>query len=300
MTDKSFELSRGQAQYPKTLDDLPNPPKTVYGIGDPEVLALPSIAIVGSRRATPYGIAVAEIAGRVAAESGLAVVSGGALGCDSAASRAAMNAGGRSIIVSGCGADVIYPQASNDVFLKSIELDGAVISIEKWGAPPRRYAFPKRNGVIAALSRATLVIEAGKKSGTMSTAEMASQLGRLLYAVPGSIFSPQSLGTNELISDGASIICSERDLEMCIALDYDRLRLTETTGNREMGRVMSALVASPTRADELANRLGDSVITILGTLSDYEARGMVVRLPDGRYSPSEEFLRTSDRMDCRN
>ena len=297
MTGPTFELSRGGEQYPKSLDDLQSPPKTVYGVGNPEALLLPSIAIIGSRRATPYGIAVAEIAGRVAAESGLAVVSGGALGCDSAASRAAIDAGGRSIIVSGCGADVVYPQSSKDVFERSVKLDGAVISIEKWGAPPRRYAFPKRNEIIAALSRATLVIEAGKKSGTMSTAETASQLGRLLYAVPGSIFSPQSVGTNELISDGASIICSERDLEMCIALDYDRLRLTESPGHIEVGRVMSALVASPTRADELANRLGDSVITILGTLSDYESRGMVVRLPDGRYSPSSEFLGTFDRMD---
>ncbi|MGN0075366.1 MAG: DNA-processing protein DprA [Parafannyhessea sp.] len=296
MTSESFELSRKHDSYPKSLEDLPHPPETIYGIGNPEALHLPSIAIVGSRRATPYGMAVAEIAGRVAAESGLAVISGGALGCDSAASRAALDAGGTSIIVSGCGADVIYPQTSSDVFQRSIERDGAVVSIENWGAPPRRYAFPKRNGVIAALSRATLVIEAGKKSGTMSTAEMASQLGRMLYAVPGSIFSPQSVGTNELISDGASIICSERDLEMCIALDYDKLRLTEDPDNSEMGRVMSALVASPTRADELANRLGDSVITILGTLSDYEARGMVIRLPDGRYSPSEEFFNTSDRM----
>lgn len=295
MRGKSFELRRGEEEYPRRLEDLSDPPERLYGIGAAEVLMDAGIAIVGSRRASPYGVATAEMAGRIAAESGLVVVSGGALGCDAAALRAAQASGGTTVVVCGCGADVVYPQSSRDVFEGAMSR-GAVISLERWGAPPRRYAFPKRNRIIAAISDSTLVVEAGVRSGTMSTAEAASAMGRRLYAIPGSIYSPQSVGTNELISDGASIVCSERDLEMCIALDYDKLRLCADGSHSVRGRVLSALVASPTRADELANRLGESVITILGTLSDYEARGMIVRLPDGRYSPTAELLRASDRM----
>lgn len=291
----AFELRLGERGYPSALEDLSAPPEVVYGLGDPTVLNEPSISVVGSRKASPYGVAVAEIAGRVAAESELVVVSGGALGCDAASARAALATGGRTVVVSGCGADRVYPTSSRDVF-EAARKSGAVISIEAWGSPPRRYAFPKRNRVIAALSHATLVVEAGRRSGTMSTADAAAAMGRSLYAVPGSIFSPTSLGTNDLIANGASIICSEKDLETCIALDYDRLRLTSEEVPTVRGRILSALMASPTRPDELSYRLGENVVSVLGTLADYEARGMVVRLPDGRYSPSAELLSSSDRM----
>lgn len=172
MGEESFELRRGEEGYPQRLEDLSDPPECLYGIGAAGVLEDMAIAIVGSRRASPYGVATAEMAGRIAAESGLVVVSGGALGCDAAALRAAQGSGGTTVVVCGCGADVIYPQSSRDVFEGAIS-KGAVISLERWGTPPRRYAFPKRNRIIAAMSESTLVVEAGVRSGTMSTAEAA-------------------------------------------------------------------------------------------------------------------------------
>ena len=294
--DESFEIERGDPLYPQGLEELSSPPERLFGIGNPKALSCACISAIGARRASPYGLAVASVAGRVAAECGLVLVSGGAMGCDSAASRAATEAGGRTVVVAGTGADVVYPRSSADVFEGAVSSGGAVVSLESWGSPPRRYAFPKRNRVIAALSRVTIVVEAGKRSGTMSTAEVAMGLGRILYAVPGSIFSPESVGTNELISDGANIICSERDLEACIALDYDRMRWSGADVPVVEGRVLSALLASPTRADELSYRLGESVVSVLATLADYESKGMVVRLRDGRYSPSAELMAASARI----
>lgn len=247
--------------------------------------------MVGARRATPYGIAVAEMAGRVAAECDVVVVSGGAMGCDHAAARAALDAGGRTIVISGCGADVVYPASSTDIYRDAVARGGAVISTERWGTGPRRYAFPKRNTLIAALSQCLLVVEAGAKSGTMTTADAAVELERTIYAIPGSIFSPNSSGTNRLIVEGARVIPDEPSLELVISLDYGIARFSrQETRGEPQGRVMSALVASPSRPDELAERLNEDILTLLRTLTDYELRGIVAKLPDGRYSPTREYF----------
>lgn len=283
-------LERGADGWPPGLEDLSGPPERLYGLGDPSALAGPCISIVGARRATPYGLAVAEMAARIAVECGVTVVSGGALGCDHAASAAALKAGGRTVIVSGCGADVVYPSSSQDIFEGALEGGGAVVSMERWGAGPRRWAFPKRNAVIAALSEVLLVTEAGARSGTMSTADAAAELGRTVYAVPNSIFSPWASGTNRLIAEGARVIVDEQSLGISLALDYGVARLSGQTPTRSPGPIMSALLAAPSRPDELAARLGESVITVLKTLTDYEARGLAERLPDGRYSPTRAYL----------
>lgn len=294
-SDARWELMRGDEGYPPALLDLDRPPERVYGRGDPSALLGPCLSIVGARRATPYGTAVAEMAARVAAECGVTVVSGGAMGCDHAAGSAALAAGGRTVVVSGCGADLVYPASSRDVFEGACARGGAVVSLERWGSTPARWAFPKRNAVIAALSRVLVVTEAGLSSGTMSTADVAIELGRVVYAIPGSIFSPSSSGTNRLAAEGARIIPDERSLEIALALDYGVARFASEAQRREMGPVMSALVASPARPDELSERLNESVLTLLRTLSDYEARGIVERLPDGRYSPTKTFLMEQNR-----
>ena len=197
-----WELELGGEGYPQSLVELQNPPEVLRGIGDREVLSGPCLAVIGARRATPYGIAAAELAGRVAAECGVTVVSGGAMGCDYAAGMAAAAAGGRTIVVAGTGADVPYPASSTPVFQAAVD-SGAVVSLERWGQTPRRYAFPRRNAVVAALCKVLVITEAGQVSGTMSTADAALELGRTLYAIPGSIFSPNSSGTNRLAAEGA-------------------------------------------------------------------------------------------------
>lgn len=283
-------VGRGDSLYPTSLEDLPSPPETLFGMGSPEALLGPCVSVVGARRATPYGLAVADMAGRVAAECGLTVVSGGAMGCDHAAASGALAAGGHTVVVSGCGADVVYPRSSRDVFEAAVSDGGAVVSAEPWGQGPRRWAFPKRNTLIAALSRVLLVTEAGARSGTMSTATAATELDRIVYAVPGSIFSPNSSGTNQLISEGARMLPDEHALAVSIALDYGLARVGPQGSRGRLGPVMSALVASPSRPDELAARLNEGVLTVMRTLAEYEARGIVERLPDGRYSPTRAFL----------
>ncbi|MGL5174222.1 MAG: DNA-processing protein DprA [Olsenella sp.] len=292
MSSQDWELEREDPRFPEGLLDLSRPPERLYGRGDLGILSEPSLSVVGARRATPYGQAVSEMVGRIAADCGIVVVSGGAMGCDHAVARAALDAGGRTIVVSGCGADRVYPVSSSDVFADAVMRGGAVVSIETWGFGPRRYAFPKRNAVIAALSQSLMVVEAGAKSGTMSTADAAVELGRTVYAIPGSIFSPNSSGTNRLIAEGARMIPDEPSLELSLSLDYGIARLSGGEGgDRPQGRVMSALVASPSRPDELAERLNEDVLTLLHTLTDYELRGIVVKLPDGRYSPTREYFK---------
>lgn len=286
---RRWELVPQDEWYPPALMELERPPEVVRGIGDASCLSEPCLAVIGARRATPYGIAVAELAGRVAAECGVTVVSGGAMGCDYAAGMAAAAAGGRTIVVAGTGADVPYPASSLPVF-EAAAANGAVISLERWGQTPRRYAFPRRNAVVAALCRVLVITEASQVSGTMSTADAALELGRTLYAIPGSIFSPNSSGTNRLAAEGARIIPDEASLELAISMDFGVARFCSEGGRGPMGPVMAALLASPARPDELAARLNEGVLTLLKSLTDYEARGLVERLPDGRYSPTKAFL----------
>ena len=285
MNENRWELRYGDEVFPDSLMEEGAPHvEVLYGRGDPSVLQTSCLSIIGARRATPYGIAISEMAGRIAAESGITVVSGGAMGCDYAGSRAALNAGGKTIIVSGVGADKVYPASSADIFAEAAAGAGAVISLERWGKDPRKHAFPRRNNIIEALSQSLMVAEAGERSGTMSTADAALRMDRTIYAAPGSIFSPTSQGTNRLIAEGALPICSEMDLESRIAMDYGLLRMTVDDETIEHGEVLSALAASPARPDDLAPRLEMHVLTLLSELADYEARGIVERLVDGRYS----------------
>lgn len=285
-----WELTPESDLYPSRLQEMEHPPEVLYGRGDPELLQTMCLAVVGARRATPYGLAVAEMAGRIAAESGITVVSGGAMGCDASAARGALRAGGNTIVVSGVGADRVYPKPSTDVFEAAASGRGAVISLEPWGTHPQPWAFPKRNVVIAALSTAVLVSEAGQRSGTTSTALAAIELSREVYAAPGSIFSPESTGANELIRDGAHIVTSESDLEMLISRDFGVLRLVREEVATPRGRLLSALTASPMRPDDLANYLGMEPFELVRILSDYEVAGVVRRLPDGRFAPTEDAL----------
>lgn len=289
-------LESSDSRYPAMLLDLPGEPPRLFVRGDPDLLSESGLAVVGSRRATPYGLAVAELAAKIAVESGIAVVSGGAVGCDQAAGRCAVQRGGRNVIVLGCGADVVYPKSSASLINRTIEGGGAVISLEPWGTPPRRYAFPKRNRIIAALSRATLVCEAGMPSGTFSTAETASDLGREVLAVPGSIFAPEYRGTNYLITVGATCIVDEESLEVAISRLYGTMRychdapatiVVENGASREMLR---SLVAQPMRIDELASRLGESEHAVMMRLSELSAAGLVEWLYDGRFAASKSML----------
>ena len=200
----------GDADYPAPLTELFDPPPYLFTLGDLSVLARPCVAIVGTRRATPYGERVTTaIAGALAA-AGVCVVSGMARGIDAAAHRAALAAGGRTVAVLGSGVDVPYPAAHASLHAE-IVARGLVLSEHAPGERAGAGAFPRRNRIIAALASVTIVVEAGFKSGALITATHALDLGRTVAAVPGPIDAPQSAGANELLRDGAAVIATPAD-----------------------------------------------------------------------------------------
>jgi DNA processing protein len=199
------EITRGDAEYPAHLREIPAPPERLWVRGslvDDDALA---IAIVGSRRATPFGLELAEqLAGDLAVR-GITVVSGLARGIDSAAHRGALEAGGRTIAVLGCGVDSVYPPENRRLAARITER-GALLSQFAPGARALAHHFPVRNRIIAGLALGVVVVEAAAQSGTLITAGHAGDLGREVMAVPGRAGSPTSRGTHQLIRDGAALV----------------------------------------------------------------------------------------------
>ncbi len=203
-------IHRGSPNYPECLLDLGSPPPQLYTIGDAGFLASPLVSIVGTRDPTNYGLRVARNLAGALSRAGVTIVSGMARGIDAAAHHAALENPASTIAVLGTGIDVAYPAAHRHLH-ETIGQMGLVISESPPAARAFKGAFPKRNRIIAALARVTIVVEAGHKSGALNTANHALELNRTVAAVPGPIDSPSSEGTNELLRDGAVVIASIAD-----------------------------------------------------------------------------------------
>jgi DNA processing protein len=289
-----WELRIGDAGYPSCLLDLSRPPRVLYGMGDASLLR-GGLSVIGSRKTSPYGRACAHLFAGWAAEQGVVIVSGAAMGCDHEAHRAALDADGSTVAVLGCGPDIDYPAVSSSL-LAETRSQGAVISEQPWGTTPTRWTFPERNRIIAALGAALLVVEAGLPSGTFSTADHAADIGRPVLVVPGSIFYPGCTGCNRLLRQGATPITEVSDLadELhsvgLLGVGHDavvpnaRLALAVVQGrDRDLA---AALAADPMRPDDAAYALGMDLVTVARSLSALEATGMIQRYPDGRYGPA--------------
>lgn len=298
----AYEIELNDPLYPTMVGDLNKPPQRLYVMGDPSILGRPSLSIIGARKATPYGKSLSGIAARLAIESGLNVVSGAALGCDQAAGWSAVRGGGVHVAVLGTGADIPYPRSARGLLEETLSGGGAVISLEPWGTPPQRWAFPKRNQIIAALSQALFISEAGMPSGTFSTAEAAIDLGREVLVAPGSIFAPESRGSNYLISNGACCIADIESLEVAISRIYGALRFQRaqlpgrSVSSQSERKVMEMLSACPMRAEEIAKELRLSATELNCLFGSLEYDGSITRLTDGRYSLSEAALYESAGM----
>lgn len=293
------ELHPGDELYPQALLDIPQPPQTLYVVGAPEALSRENVSIIGARKATPYGFACARMAATAAAQVGLQVVSGAAIGCDQAAQRQALAKGGATLAVLGSGADVVYPLSSRRLLDSIVASKGAVVSIRPWGTPPARWTFPERNSIVAALSRCLVISEAGMPSGTFSTARFAEEYGREVLVFPGSVFSPNSTGSNYIIASqpNAMPIWDRECLEMAYSRIYGVLRSPSKAPRRARGlsvleeSLLASLQAAPCTPGELAKDLETDTTELSRALSMLELDGRVVRLRDGRYSLSErEFL----------
>lgn len=205
-------ISIGDALYPESLVNIQNPPAVLYVRGNAEALSAEvAIAIVGTRSATPYGRQTAAEFGYNLAASGVTIVSGGALGIDSCAHKGALRAGGINVCVLGCGLDYKYLQENSDM-RRCIAVKGALASEYPPNYPPSRYTFPMRNRIISGLAKGVLVVEAGERSGSLITVDYALEQNRDVFAIPGSIASSVSQGTNKLIKMGAKPVTEAYDI----------------------------------------------------------------------------------------
>jgi DNA processing protein len=197
--------------YPKRLKDIYDPPALVYVRGELRKEDELAIAIVGSRKTSPYGRWITEKIGQDMALHGVTVVSGMARGIDSVAHQGALQGGGRTIAVLGCGVDVIYPSENRNLFHQIIE-HGAILSEFPMGSPPEGGHFPKRNRIISGLSIGVVIVQASSESGSLITAGYALEQGREVFAVPGNVGAEGSRGTNQLIKEGAKLVESSEDI----------------------------------------------------------------------------------------
>ncbi len=204
-----FLIRPEDGSYPAGLRDLEAPPP-LFVIG--ETSASPAVALVGTRRCTSYGLGLALAFGRALANAGWITVSGLARGIDAAAHRGCLDAGGEAVAVLGSGVDIVYPAENRDLYQRILQGHGMVISEYPPGTRPDRWRFPARNRLIAAISSAVVVVEAGEKGGALITARLGAEVGRPVLAVPGDIDRPASIGCNRLIRDGAIPVLGPEDL----------------------------------------------------------------------------------------
>lgn len=271
-------LPRTHPAYPTRLREIDDAPPVIYvrGAWTPEDEW--SVAVVGTRRATAYGRqAVTELTRGLAA-SGVTVVSGLARGIDTIAHRTALDSGGRTVGVLANGLDTIYPP-ENRRLAEEIAERGAVISDYPLGTKPRADFFPRRNRILSGLSLGTLVVEGDYKSGSMITAKFATEQNRDVFAVPGSIFSPQSRGPLSLIRDGATPVTSAQDILEALnltrigaQLDFGRAAPPESGEERSL---MGVLTRDPQHIDDVARRAGLAAAIVSGTLALLELKGLV-------------------------
>ena len=249
----------------------------------------PRVAIVGSRRPSPYGEAVAEQLALELARTGVVVVSGLALGIDAAAHRGALNAGGVTVAVMGTGVDIVYPPAHGLLAEAILASGGALVSQFPDGTAPRRHHFPARNHTIAAISDVVVVVEAAEGSGALITAEAALDLHKEVMAVPGSVFSPLSVGTHGLLRDGAGLVQNARDVLAVLEAGGEVLddplaapeRLRFQLHRERDGILVHLSDVLAVDAAELSRKLQLPVAEVLGRLTSLELEGAVKRHQGG-------------------
>ncbi len=274
-------LRRGEAAYPVLLATIHDPPPALWlrGEGQPALLAAPAVAVVGARACSGYGRAVARMLGRDLAAAGLVVVSGMARGIDAEAHRGALDAGGTTVAVLGCGVDRDYPAAHAQLARRIVER-GLVVSEYGEGIEPAPWRFPARNRIIAGLCAATVVVEARERSGALITADFALEDGREVMVVPGEITSALSAGTNALLRLGATPVTSADDVLEAFGLA--RTIEVEAAVEGHAALVLGRLREAAASMDELSRSTGLSPGDVAAALIELELAGRVSE-SDGVY-----------------
>ena len=279
--DRSI-VGLNEASYPFLLSQIPDPPRRLYVEGQVGDWLRPAIAIVGSRKPTAAGEEFAFHLAHGLAEYGIVVVSGLALGIDSAAHKGAMAGGGLTIAVCGTGLDTVYPR-QNRILADQIKTTGGLVSEFCIGTGVRAHHFPRRNRLISGLTLGTVVVEAGRQSGSLITARNAAEQGREVFAVPGSVFSPLSRGPNALLRDGARLVESVSDIteELSLMLPQARRKVMTTALGLQPIDLLAAIGEVPTPVNQLIDRTGLTVAEVSSMLTTMELEGVVTRVGGG-------------------
>jgi DNA processing protein len=285
----------GTPAYPMLLAELRDAPIAIYVRGDPELLCMPQLAIVGSRNPTPAGRENARGFASHLGRSGLTITSGLAIGIDAASHEGALPTAGRTIAVCGAGLDISYPKA-NAALADEIAERGALISEFPIGTPPLRAHFPRRNRIIAGLSLGTLVVEAALQSGSLITARLAADSGREVFAIPGSIHNPMSHGCHQLIRQGAALVENAADIfaqlrplagvltrSLSEGEATDATRISASPLDNEYKILLDALGFEPAGVDLLVERTGFRAGEVASMLSILELENRVASYPGGLY-----------------
>lgn len=292
---RAVALTPADPAYPPSFRSVIDPPYLLFAAGDLDALARTGVAIVGTRSPTRYGREAAERLGFDLARAGLAIISGLARGIDSAAHLGALEAGGTTIAVLGHGIDQVYPPENDRLFAR-VRRHGLLLTEYLPGETPKAGNFPRRNRLITALAEAVVVVEMGLKSGAQHTVGFALDQGKEVMAVPGSILSPMSGGTNQLIKDGARLVASAQDvLEELRGVgscqpEPDAGGPSAQPASHAMELLtrpeevlLEVMSRDPLHVDELASGAGVSPAEALTTLLHLELRGLVTALPGKRY-----------------
>jgi DNA processing protein len=292
-SDNFIKIARGDSNYPELFSQLQDAPAELYLRGNPDALHLPSLAIVGSRNPTRGGARNAYEFSRHLAESGFSIVSGLALGIDTAAHRGALDAGATTVAFLGHGIDSVYP-AQNSELADAIALKGAVVSEYAPGTPPMKHHFPERNRLISGLSLGTLVVEAARRSGSLITARLAAEQGREVFALPGSIHNPMARGCHQLLRDGAKLVESASDITAELAPLVTHLLQSPDksmendsrlqSGDEEYVKLCASLGYDPVGIDEIAAASGLTIDQVSSMLLILELDGKIEKLSGGRYA----------------
>jgi DNA processing protein len=274
-------VALSDAHYPRALLQISDPPAVLYVSGRSEMLNVPAFAIVGSRNATPQGTQDAEAFGRALSQAGLAIVSGLALGIDSAAHRGGLAAAASSIAVMGTGPDIIYPRRNREL-AEALAQKGCLVSEFPLRTPSVAGNFPRRNRLISGLARGVLVVEAALASGSLITARYALEQGRDVFAIPGSIHSPVAKGCHWLIKQGAKLVESADDI-------LGELRWIAPGAppqsapalEEQCDPLLEAMGFAPMSIDQMAQRTGLGAAKLAAQLSRLEIEGRVAALAGG-------------------
>lgn len=278
----SHVRSLRRIDLPELLRQIHDPPRTLYlrGSASADVLEQAAVAVVGARACSPYGSQVARMLGRELATAGLVVVSGLARGVDGEAHRGALEAGGITVAVLGCGIDRNYPAAHAELARRICER-GLVVSEYEPGVEPAPWRFPARNRIIAGLAAATVIVEARERSGALITADFALEDGREVFAVPGEITSCLAAGTNRLLVQGATPLTSADDVLEVFELAASQRRAAPPLG-ANAASVVERLTEGAASADELARATGLASGPLAAALTELELAGLATEA-DGRY-----------------